>query len=75
MPQITPLVSNSLGGGHIDRQTDTHTHTYRRPHQSDFKKPGVRPACAWFKKLKNQKASRDCSSATKSKGTRIKILG
>ena len=40
MPQITPLVSNSLGG---DTQTHRHTtYTYRRLHQSDFKKPGAR---------------------------------
>ena len=30
-PQITPLVIHNLGRGH--------THTYQRPHQSDFKKP------------------------------------
>ena len=48
MPQITPLVSNSLGA---DTQTHT-THTYRRPHQSYFKKPGVRwPAAGGLKTI------------------------
>ena len=32
---IMPLVISSLGGGH------THKHTYRCPHRSNFKKPGV----------------------------------
>ena len=34
---IMPLVINSLGSGH----TQTYTHTYRRPHKNNFKKPGT----------------------------------
>ena len=35
---ITPLVINTLMGGH----THTHTHTYQHANQSNFKKTGVR---------------------------------
>ena len=37
---ITPLVINSLGGGHTHTHThthmQTHTYTYRRPAQKQF---------------------------------------
>ena len=42
---ITPLVINSLGGGH----THTHTHTRIHPHRNNTKKPGARRPRAWFK--------------------------
>ena len=43
---ITPLVINSLGGGH------THTQAYRRSRTEailrNLVRAGLRPACAWF---------------------------
>ena len=40
---ITPLVINSLGGGHTRKHTHTHIHTHTDdPHRINFKKPGVR---------------------------------
>ena len=41
---------------HTHAHTHTHTHTHACIHlriESDFKKPGVWLACAWFKNLKN----------------------
>ena len=42
---ITPLVINSLGGGHTDTQTHTHTHTYQRRGQKQFQETRHVPAC------------------------------
>ena len=42
---IMPLVINSLG---VDIHTNTHT--YRRPHRINFKKPNL-PVGAWFKRV------------------------
>ena len=39
MVYITPLVINTLGGGHTDRWTHTYTHTYRHANQINLKKP------------------------------------
>ena len=48
---ITPLVNNSLGGGHTYTHTHTHAHTHTHmhantytddPHKFNFKKPGAR---------------------------------
>ena len=41
---ITPLVINSLGGGHTHTHTHTrvHTHTHTNdPHRFNFKQPGA----------------------------------
>ena len=39
---ITPLVINSLGGGHTHTHTNTHTHTHTDDlHRINFKKPGA----------------------------------
>ena len=43
---IMPLVVHSLGGGHTHKHTCIRTFADR----SNSKKPGVRPAHAWFKK-------------------------
>ena len=51
---ITPLVINSLGGGHT--HTSTHTHTYIRLHRNNFKnqaRAGHRPAHTWLKNYDN----------------------
>ena len=59
---ITPLVINSLGGGH----THTHTHTHARTHASiltswtkaisrNQSRAGLRPTRAWFNKIKFNK--------------------
>ena len=47
---ITPLVINSLGGGH------THTHT-DNPHRINFKKPGARRPQASARLVKNDEIS------------------
>ena len=42
---ITPLVINSLGGGHTHTHTHTHAHTHTHTddlHRINFKKPGAR---------------------------------
>ena len=46
---ITPLVINSLGGGHT--HTHTHTHAYIRTETilRNQARAGLRPARAWFK--------------------------
>ena len=51
---ITPLVINSLGGGHTHINTHMHTHIniQKFADRSDYKKPGVQPAHAWFKNVK-----------------------
>ena len=62
---ITPLVINSLGGGHTHAHTHTHTHTHTRTHTHTqaYRRSwteailrnqvhaGLWPARAWFKKL------------------------
>ena len=44
---ITPIVINSLGGGHTHTHANTHTHTHTdNPHRINFKKPGARRPAA-----------------------------
>ena len=38
---ITPLIINSIRGGHTHTHKHVNTRTYRRPHRNNFKKPGA----------------------------------
>ena len=46
---ITPLVINSLGGGHTHTHKQTHTHILMFCTGSTLRNQVLRPACAWFK--------------------------
>ena len=45
---ITPLVINSLGGGHTHTQTHTHTDVRTETISRNQARAGLRPARAWF---------------------------
>ena len=49
--KIMLIVIYGLRSVQADTDTNTHTQTYRCPHKSDLRKPGMcRPlACAWFR--------------------------
>ena len=48
MPPITPLVIHSLGGGHTDTYTHTHTDVRIKVISRNQAHAGHRLACAWF---------------------------
>ena len=51
---ITPLVINSLGGGHTHTHANTQIHTHTDdPHRINFKKPGTHRPMAGTAGLKN----------------------
>ena len=50
---ITPLVINSLGGGHTHKHTNTHTDIRTGTISKNQARAGLWPAHAWFNDLSN----------------------
>ena len=61
---ITPLVINSLRGGHTYMHKHKRTHTYRHLHRNNFKKPGAHRPVAGTRLVQIGQKYRYCSIAS-----------